>query len=285
MRSRSVGVVEQRWRSPTAKACGLAIGDEDARLAVLDDLGQATDRAGHHRGPQRLGLERDQPERLGARRHHADVGERVVVGEVLVLDGAEEAHPRAPARVSPATASSRRRSPPAAAPSPLSSPITRVTTSSKRASSPSLATAPSRVSAPLSGSSRPAKSSTRWPSEPELGAQRRGVARVQHAQVDARAGRRRCGCARRRTGASGPWPRRRCRSPAGRLPATSSPRPPRARSSSGRPDPRLGARQGVEGLHPGDVPGLAQLLGPPGRRASSGRGPRCSCVARSRRAR
>ena len=45
---------------------GIAIIDEEAGLAVVDERPQAADGRGHDRRAARGGLERDQPERLGA---------------------------------------------------------------------------------------------------------------------------------------------------------------------------------------------------------------------------
>ena len=65
-------------RSRAANVGRIALVDEEAGDAVVDEQAEATDVGGDDRGAARGRLERDEAERLGARRHDAHVGGAVV---------------------------------------------------------------------------------------------------------------------------------------------------------------------------------------------------------------
>ena len=68
----------------TAKSSGIATFDEETGLAVVDERAQSADRGRDDRRAARGRFERDEAERLGARRHDAHVGGAVEVGEPIV---------------------------------------------------------------------------------------------------------------------------------------------------------------------------------------------------------
>jgi 1,2-diacylglycerol 3-beta-galactosyltransferase len=86
------GVAEQgddaRGELPSVTAL-----DEVAADRVGDDVDQPAYGRSDDRRARRLGLQGDQTEGLGARGHHADVGERVEIGKPLRPRGAKKAHP------------------------------------------------------------------------------------------------------------------------------------------------------------------------------------------------
>ena len=67
-----------------------AVFDQETGDAVVDQGAQSAHRGRHHWGTGCGRFERDQAERLGARRDEAHVGGSVVVDEPVVSDGTDE---------------------------------------------------------------------------------------------------------------------------------------------------------------------------------------------------
>src|SRR5688572_14177160 len=69
-------------------------GYEQARLAILDERLQATDARADDRSTAGHRFQRDQTERLGERRHGANVRSRVVEREISLIQRADEVYVR-----------------------------------------------------------------------------------------------------------------------------------------------------------------------------------------------
>ena len=136
-------------RYGAGEALGLATLDEQSGDAVVDDVEQPADRAGHDGNAARRRFEGDEPEALAATRHDHDVGRAVVAGRA---GGVAWARRRRPGRRLRARAARARVAASSAAPSTPLAPPTSTRMASPRCSPARARTA---TSGPFNGWIRP----------------------------------------------------------------------------------------------------------------------------------